>query len=125
MSQIMKGFLGVFLVMFLVVSSVGILSAFLTVMDAQDLHARVINEMENSNYSREVISENFEKAENAGYELEVVLYYEDGEQASCTGGEEIPDHPGEISLAQVNLKFPFRVGFFGINDQHTLSGYAR
>lgn len=125
MSQIMKGFLGIFMILFLVSSAVGILSAFLTVMDAQDLHESVINEIEDSNYSWNVLAENFEKVENSGYQLEVVLYYADGGQAVCSSGTELPSDSRAVTLARVDLRFPFQVGFFGVNEMHTLSGYAR
>ena len=46
MSQIMKTFLGVFLIMFMVVTSSGVLSGFMTVVEAQNLHAQIINELE-------------------------------------------------------------------------------
>ena len=36
MSQIMKTFLGVFLIMFMVVTSSGVLSGFMTVVEAQN-----------------------------------------------------------------------------------------
>ena len=45
MSQIMKTFLGVFLIMFMVVTSSGVLSGFMTVVEAQNLHAQIINEL--------------------------------------------------------------------------------
>ena len=66
MSQIMKTFLGVFLIMFMVVTSSGVLSGFMTVVEAQNLHAQIINE----------------------------------------------------------LKFTYAVAFFGIKQEHVLSGYA-
>ena len=48
MSQIMKTFLGVFLIMFMVVTSSGVLSGFMTVVEAQNLHAQIINELEDN-----------------------------------------------------------------------------
>lgn len=125
MSQIMKSYLGIFLIVFMVVCSVGILSAFVTVMDAQDLHARIISEIEDSDYSGNVIRENFEKAGEAGYQLSVTLFYENGDKAECHSGEEVPSGGGKVRQARIDLAFPFQVAFFGINHMHSLSGYAR
>ena len=46
MSQIMKAFFGIFLIMFMTVTSSGILSGFMTVVEAQNLHAQIINELD-------------------------------------------------------------------------------
>lgn len=50
----MKTFLGVFLIMFMVVTSSGVLSGFMTVVEAQNLHAQIINELEDSDYDSSV-----------------------------------------------------------------------
>jgi hypothetical protein len=60
-SQIMKTFLGVFLIMFMVVTSSGVLSGFMTVVEAQNLHAQIINELEDSDYDSSVAQTCFEK----------------------------------------------------------------
>lgn len=46
MSQIIKAFTGIFIVMFMMVSATGILGAFLQTLHAQNLHAAIINELE-------------------------------------------------------------------------------
>ena len=87
MSQIMKTFLGVFLIMFMVVTSSGVLSGFMTVVEAQNLHAQIINELEVTDASQITSSD-------------------------------------EIEKARVELKFTYAVAFFGIEQEHVLSGYA-
>ena len=62
MSQIMKTFLGVFLIMFMVVTSSGVLSGFMTVVEAQNLHAQIINELEDSDYDSSVAQTCFQNA---------------------------------------------------------------
>ena len=74
MSQIMKTFLGVFLIMFMVVTSSGVLSGFMTVVEAQNLHAQIINELEDSDYDSSVAQTCFENASKAGDTLELKLY---------------------------------------------------
>ena len=56
----MKTFLGVFLIMFMVVTSSGVLSGFMTVVEAQNLHAQIINELEDSDYDSSVAQTCFE-----------------------------------------------------------------
>lgn len=125
MSQIMKAFLGIFLMMFLVAGSAGILSAFMVVVDAQDMHAGMVDEAENSNFSPAVMADCFRRAEEAGYTLTVTLYYENREQEIYSSSAGLPESTSDVSGARLELCFPFRVSFFGIETEHTLSAYAR
>lgn len=42
MSQIIKAFMGVFLTLFMAVTAMGILAAYMEVMNAQDMQARLL-----------------------------------------------------------------------------------
>jgi hypothetical protein len=125
MSQIMKAFMGVFLTLFMAVTSLGILSAYLEVMNAQDMQAKVVDEIENSDFSPLVMRECFEKCDNSGYSLVITLFCDD--QVLCTmhGTGEVPDSVEGVQVAKVEMKFTFRVPFLGIEKEHTFSGYAR
>ena len=65
MSQIMKTFLGVYIILLMTLSVMGILGAFLTVLSAQNMHSQIITELENSDFSRQVIRSCFEQAQKA------------------------------------------------------------
>ena len=64
MSQIMKTFMGIFLLLFLMASSAGMLGAFLQVLKAQDMHAMIVDELENSDYCLSVLEESFINTSN-------------------------------------------------------------
>lgn len=123
MSQIMKTFLGVFLIMFMVVTSSGVLSGFMTVVEAQNLHAQIINELEDSDYDSSVAQTCFENASKAGDTLELKLYMTDNSIRTVTDASQIASSD-EIEKARVELKFTYAVAFFGIEQEHVLSGYA-
>lgn len=125
MSQIMKAYMGIFLILFLTFSSAGILSGFLTVVQAQDMHADMVNELENSSFYPGVLAECFQKAEHAGYDLSVTLYQEDYTLIQCTDSDMIPDDTSRVELAKVELTFPLQMGFFGVEQNHTFCAYAR
>lgn len=125
MSQIIKAYMGIFLILFLAFTSAGILAAFITVADAQDMHAAMVNELENSSFYPEVLTECFARAEEAGYQLSVTLYQEDYTSAECTGVETVPKDTSKVTSARLKLTFPFRLGFLGISSEHTFCGYAR
>ena len=125
MSQIIKGYLGVFLVLLLMLTSVGVLSAFMGVISAQDVHGAIIDELENSAYARNVLEEAFDKTAQAGYQMEVTLYFDDGGSNYISSKEEIPANSMKTSYARVDLRFPLKIAFFQVNQNHVISGYAR
>lgn len=125
MGQIIKTYLGMFMILFLTVTAIGILSAFVTVMNAQDEHARIIQEIEDSNYAPSVVQANFLLAEKDGYELTLTAPDDTGSQVRYTRGEEITEDLYQKDWVRVDLRFTFRISFFGIRQSHVLSGYAR
>ena len=125
MSQIMKAFLGMFFILFLTAVSTGILSAYMQVVDAQDMHARMVDEVENSNFYPEVLKDCFAKAAEAGCRLSVTLYRENRAERVCTSSSMIPSQTQDVESAKLELTFPFQVAFFGIRSEHTIWAYAR
>lgn len=125
MSQVIKGYLGVFLVFLLMLASIGILSAFLMVVNAQDIHANVIDELENSGRAQNVLEECFEMTQQAGYHLSVELFYENGASCQISSKDEIPENSWESSYARVEMEFPLAIAFFQVQQNHMISGYAR
>lgn len=125
MSQIMKCFTGIFIILFMTVSSIGILSAFLTVISAQNLHASIINELENSDFYEEVVRESFAKAEETKNVLVLTFYYSDNTSIEVTSEELDKYKPENVEMAKVDLRFNLNSGLFSLSDGHILSGYAR
>lgn len=125
MSQIMKAYMGVFLTLFMSAAAMGILAAYLEVMNAQDLQARIVDEMENSDYNAGVIRDGFRQCNQAGCQLSITLFCEESAVLTIHSEQEIPSQIEEVDMARVEMEFPFRVAFFGINQKHTFVSYAR
>jgi len=125
MNQIMKFFMGIFLLMLLTCSSIGILGAFLQVITAQDVHAMMIDELENSDYSLRVLEDCFQRASQDGYELELILYDKEGGSRLCITEADIPSDTSAVSMALVHLKFPLEIPLWGMVNTQEISGYAR
>ena len=127
MSQIFKAYMGVLISLGMGFSAGGILGAYLCVAGAQDFHAQVISELEGSDYYPKVVENCFARAGEAGYQLAITYYTEDGEIGTWYGTGVFPDvvEGNRIEMAKVNLTFPFRIAFFGIQQEHILCGYAR
>lgn len=127
MSQIFKAYMGVLMILLMGFSAGGILGAYLCVAGAQDFHALVISELEGSDYYPKVVENCCARAGEAGYQLEIIYYTENGESGIWDGTGTFPDavDGNRIEMAKVNLTFPLRIAFFGIQQEHTLCGYAR
>lgn len=125
MSQLLKSFMGIFLILFMIVTSLGILAAYFQVMNAQDLQARIVNEVENGDYAAPVVKNCFDYAAKNGYKLAVTYYYEDGGVVQATQKEAALSDVEMVEMARIDLSFPFRVAFFKIDKEHTFSSYAR
>jgi hypothetical protein len=125
MSQIMKAFMGIFLTLFMAVTSLGILSAYMEVMSAQDMQARMVDEIENSDFSPLVMRECYTQCEKAGYSLVITLFCEEQVLQTIHSKSEVPDSIAGVEVAKVEMKFPFRVPLLGIEKEHAFTGYAR
>lgn len=125
MSQIIKAFMGVFLILFMAATAMGILSAYMEVMNAQDMQARMVDEIENSDFNAGVIRDCFVRCSDAGYELAVTLFLENSAVLTAHSEREVLGEYGNVDMAKVELRFPFRVTFLGINNTHTFVSYAK
>lgn len=125
MSQIIKAFTGIFIVLFMMCSALGILGVFFQTLQAQDFHAVIVNELENSNYAEVVLENAFTASQAYGYKLEILFYQEDGVSVTCDDVEEIPENREDIRMAQVILQYPVELGFFQVSEQQAIIGYAR
>ena len=65
----------------------------------------------------------FENASKAGDTLELKLYLTDNSIKTVTDASQITSSD-DIEKARVELKFNYAVAFFGIEQEHVLSGYA-
>lgn len=125
MSQIMKAFLGIFIILFMAGTMIGIFSIYLTAIRAQNLQAELLCEMENSAYYRDVICEGFRSAEKNGFSLEVTLYEKDGGTQLCCSSAAVPADTTNIHMARVTLGFPLELPLLGIREEYSMTGYAR
>ena len=125
MSQIVKAFLGVFLTLFMAVVSLSVLTAYMEVMNAQDMQARIVDELENSDFNAGVMRECFQKCADAGYELSVTVYAEGSAVSVFHTKKEVPEALENISVAKVEMHFPLKSAFLGMNQARSFVGYAR
>ena len=125
MSQIMKAFMGLFMVLLLVTTSAGVLGAFYQILHAQNTHAVMLDELENSDFARVIMEACFETAEAEAYRLQMNIHSTSNEIQICTGKEELPADTGDITMIEVILFYDIEIAFFEIAEEQQLFGYAR
>lgn len=128
MSQIMKGFLGVFLLLMLSVTSTEILRGYLQVLYAQDMHSQVICEVEDSYYNAAVIESCLNRAKESGYSLDISLYDKAGNNYLFTTGGNNSSYEAlskaDIKGGEVQLGFHYSFQFYGMDHEQFLRGYV-
>jgi hypothetical protein len=125
MSQVMKAFMGVFMVLFLMTTSTGVLGAFYQILYAQNSHAVMVDELENSDFAKSVMEACFETAEREEYRLQMSLYSSSKDTCICTSKEELPAETEDITMVEVLLFYDIEIAFFEIAKEQQLFGYAR
>lgn len=130
MSQIMKAYTGVLMVLFMMVSAIGVLTAFLQVLEAQNFHSVAITEMEESGYAAVVLEEIFVAAQNKGYGITLGIYDTSGNYRKCRNISAIRSFAtrgwlSDIYMAEITLTYPVQILFFEIDSDQTLIGVGR
>lgn len=101
--EIVVSFLAVMLMLCVIVSDVNI-------NHAAEFHADALSEIENSNFSQEVINSLEKSAEENNYELTV----------DC-----IADQNGVVTMAVVELRYKYAIPILNIVIDHKKTGIAR
>lgn len=125
MSQVMKAFMGVFMVLLLMTTSAGVLGAFYQILHAQNTHAIMLDELENSNFAKVIMESCFETARMEDYRLQMSLYSTSKEIQTCMRKEELPENTEDITMVEVILFYDIELVFFEIAKEQQLFGYAR
>jgi len=123
MSQVFKSFMGVFFILLVLFLGTGIVSAQIDVSHALDYKADLVAELENSNYSAQVINGCIAQAAEQGYGISIKTFTEGG-------GTKVYTTPSasdttDVVMAEVVLTYPYRIGFLNSITEHQVRGYAR
>ena len=125
MSQIMKAFMGVYMVLLLMTTSAGVLGGFYQILHAQNTHAIMLDELENSDFAKVIMEACFETAEKESYRLQMSLYSDSEDVKICTNRNELPENTEDVKMVEVVLFYDIEIAFFDIATEQQLFGYAR
>lgn len=111
MESIPKVFFSLFLFLIVTVLGINIINAGQNKSEAESYKAEVIAEIENSNFSDEVISECVSNAEKNGYTLTV--------------NKTVVDADVEEYSAEVVLGYTYSIPLLNVDSTHYIRGVAR
>lgn len=123
MSQVIKSFTGVFFLLLVVLLGTGILSAQMDASNAISYKADLVVELENSNYSAQVMNGCIAQAIENGYGICIKTYTEGG--SVCVYTTPSAGDTTDVVMAEVVLTYPYRIGFLNSVTEHQVRGYAR
>lgn len=123
MSQVFKSFMGVFFILVLLFTGIGIISAQIEVSHALNYKSDIITELENSNYSPEVMNACITQASANGYALEIRTFV-DGGGSKVYSLPDVSD-TADVVMAEVVLTYPFKMIFLETPIEQKIRGYAR
>lgn len=124
MEQVIKTYLGIFLMMVLATVGIGIVAAEAQICKARNFKSDVVVELENSDYNREVLNACMKQAEESGYRLQITLYEDTGEVILCENGN-VPFWENEVTMAEVILHYAYQMGPFHGKMEHSIRGFGR
>ncbi|MEG0805654.1 MAG: hypothetical protein RR364_03385 [Lachnospiraceae bacterium] len=108
MSQIIKSYLGIFLLLLLIFTQAGVLKAGADMAQARHYYENCVAVMEASNLSETVIASMVKEGREKGYQLEV---------------QRLWDYKNPI--AKVELCYEVAIPFLKVRSEHTIAGIAR
>lgn len=123
MSQIIKSFMGLFFVLIILFLGVGIISAQMDVSHALDYKSDLVAQLENSNYSPQVINGCIEQALQNGYGISIKTFTEGGSVKTYTSPS--ASDTRDVVMAEVVLTYPYQIHFLNTVTEHQVRGYAR
>ncbi len=124
MSQIIKVWMSLFLILVFIVTGIGCISASTDIEHARSFKADVVANLENSNYNADVINSCISTASDCGYALTIVAYGKDGGVKTYRDGSPAGSTKG-VYAASVTLKYKYKIGFLNINTEKSVRGMAR
>ena len=137
MEQVIKTYLGIFLMMLLSTVGIGIVAAEAQICQARNFKSDVVVELENSNitvpvdysgvlivYTHDKLLEAIKQADELGYQLQVNLYEDSGAITVCENGN-VPPVEKEVTMAEVILHYAYRMGPFHSKTEHSIRGFGR
>lgn len=125
MSQIIKAFTGIFMMLFIMVTTVGVMRIYFETVQAQNFHASLLYELESSNHALSVLKNGMQVGKLLNYEIEYSFIKEGGGVVVCAKYQEIPRNVDDVEDVEVVLRYPVQLGFLGIDTKQELIGYAR
>ncbi len=122
MGQVIKAYLGLFLILLILLSGVGMIFALMDVLNAQNFLAQAVEQIENSNWDYEVIKECFTNAQEKDYVMEISMEGDGVEKNIIHQESELPEDISPYTICHVRLDYKVRFMFALANLDAQMEG---
>lgn len=123
MSVFQKSFIGIFFILLSVFVSISIISADMDADHAKAFKENVVTQIEDSDFNAQVINACITEAAKQQYAMTVTVYREDGTKATYT--DATAADTSDVCMAEIILKYKYRIAFLNIKTDHEARGFAR
>lgn len=124
MPTIIKTFLGVFFFMLMVFSGTGLIKYNIDVNAAADFKQNVVEELQNSNMSPDVINSCINTGKTNGYNVIITAIHESTTSTFRDGNYATVSMP-EVESAYVVIEYKLKLPFFKVTSQKTERGFVK
>ncbi|MDO4595498.1 MAG: hypothetical protein Q4B30_00765 [Coriobacteriaceae bacterium] len=129
MKELFESILGTFLLLLLMVGGLTCVTASVDAMNADKAKTEYVTRIEDSNFSKVVLQQTFDSADEAGYDVKMTVY-RDKEDGSREVVKNIEDKSGlgdvdGTYMVRLELTFDYSFPFMNALSKHTLLGYAK
>lgn len=125
MKEVFETWLGIFFLTLLLVAGVSIVGSGIDARNADAAKSAYIAEIEESDFSANVIASVLDEASDDGYDVSLCLYPENAApRCDVTTSDQVGD-TSDVYMARVQLDFNYDFGLLNTVIHHQLIGYAR
>ncbi|MCR5469117.1 MAG: hypothetical protein K6F37_09160 [Lachnospiraceae bacterium] len=126
MELVVKTFMGLFFLLFLMLVGVELIGALANTEKARDFKNMAVTEIENSDYDPVVINELIASAEDEDFGLTVSLKNSDGESFVITDRTNATiDMTRDVAFASLKLEYDYSIPLFNASSPHVLYSLMR
>lgn len=123
MSQIMKAYMALFLLLLMAVSAMGIVTAQMQLIQAENMHKTFMTELAGCNLDSRVMENCFERAKDIGCNLCITFYKAKGKIAQCKEKGDLPVKTDDVEIAKVELETTIQFPVFQFCKKQKMVDY--
>ncbi|SDB15362.1 hypothetical protein [Eubacterium oxidoreducens] len=123
MKEVFDVYVGFLFIILVSITSMSVITAGVEVREADAYCSAVVEELENSDFNKDVLNACLSQAEENGYEMTIITSDNAGNQNTYTNESGATSTDG-VTFAEVVLEYDFSINFLNADSSHTMRGFA-